>query len=91
MANLSSWRCLHKKLLKTGEEKIPNLAERGEPGGSHRDTDTPPPLPPTTNYISILVDTFKTISILVDTFKTKQKRLRSQKNRSLFVLEYLLC
>ena len=43
MANLSSWRCLLKKLLKTGEEKIPNLAERGEPGGSHRDTDTPPP------------------------------------------------
>ena len=45
MANLSSWVCLSKKLLKTGEEKIPNLGERGEPGGRHRDTDTPPPPP----------------------------------------------
>ena len=43
MANLSSRRCLLKKLLKTGEEKILNLAERGEPGGRHTDTETLPP------------------------------------------------
>ena len=55
MANLSSWHCLSKILLKTGEENIPNLGERGEPGGRHRDTDTIPS--PTTNYISVLVAT----------------------------------
>ena len=90
MANLSSWRYLLKKLQKTGEEKILNLAERGEPGGRHF-VQQRLSFPHWSYQTPTMLFRSQDRDLLRDTFKTKQKRLTSQKNRSLFVLEYFLC
>ena len=87
MANLSSWHCLSKILLKTGEEKIPKLGERGEPGGRHRDTDTPPS-PPRRNYISVLVATPRSPT---GHFKDKTKALKVPKKTDPYLFWNISC
>ena len=78
MANLSSWRYLLKKLQKTGEEKILNLAERGEPGGRHF-VQQRLSFPHWSYQTPTMLFRSQDHNLLRDTFKTKQKRLTSKK------------
>ena len=101
-ANSNSWRCLLKTLLKTCTQtwQTPPPSQATTSALCAAETATPALVLPDTDN-AVLVTTPRPPRPQYpwststeggrDTLKTKQKRLRAQRNRSLFVLEFFLC